>query len=302
MKTGIMNFRFKESFVTGAKSAGQVFIVAFALLTMPGCKQDKNKSGPFSSAKQGTNQPRELKKAVLQSKSGEASFEEMEAQVQEDTQKGRYTSAAQWIEKIIRRYPEADNIVDYRYKLAESYFMAKKYLVASEAYLGFARLYPNDEREHDARFLALTAKYNYSKGMSIECDSTETRDVMGMCQAMLSDESMADKHTEIASIMKHCDERLLNKEVTIFDSYLRRGKHDAAKKRLEKVKSEYLTKNEELEPRVIFLECKLAKSSENEEKANELLEALTEKHPESKFTRMASGYMNAGAISDFVFG
>lgn len=298
-----MNFKLKGfkmgSFLTIAKAS----LMIFALAVAPGCKKEKEKTGPFISAKKdNSNQPRELKKAVLQNKSGEATLEEMDAMVKEDTEKGRYTSAAQWLEKIIRRYPEHEKIIDYRYKLAESYFMAKKYLMASEAYLGFARLYPTDSREQDARFLALSAKYNFSKSMSVECDSTETREVMSMCEKMLSDESMADKYTEIASIMKHCNERMLNKEVTIFDSYLRRGKVEAAKKRLEKVKSEYLTKNEELEPRVMFLECRLARNSNNEDKANDLLEILTEKHPESKFTRMASGYMNSGPASEFVFG
>lgn len=285
------------------------FLLGLSLLVfLPACKHGKEdaqkpvKKG-VSQAHKRAEKSRELKKGVLQTQSGEATLEEMLEQIELDCEKNQYFSAAQWLEKIIRRYPENPKIVEYRYKLAESYFLAKKYLLASEAFSTFAKFYPADEREADARYFALMSKYNFSKSFSVECDSSSTKEVVEMCGALLADESMTDRKGEILTILNHCDERLLNKEVAVFDSYLRRKKFDSAEVKLGKIKSEFLAKNTTLEPRIVFLECKLAKKTNDLTNAQACLDLLVEKYPESKFTRMANGVVNTdiGLVSELFF-
>jgi outer membrane assembly lipoprotein YfiO len=286
------------------ESALKFTVLAGILLLMSGCMEKyKAKVMPNPKKTRATKaEPRELKQGVLQTESGEASFDEMVAQVEFDVQKGHYLAAAQWLDKLIRRYPEHPSIPEFKYKRAECCFLGKKYLLASEAYDGFAKLYPSDPREKDARFLALSSLYNHTKSFSVDCDSTDTRDVIGRCNEMLQDESMAEKHKQVAAIMKHCQDRLLNKEVAVFDSYVRRKKIDSAAKRLEKIKTEHLAHNQQIEPRVVYLECKLASVAQDENKAKECLELLEEKYPDSKYTRMASGYANSGTLANAIFG
>lgn len=302
------NFFSRDFYNKGSILARLLF--GFSLLVfLSACKHGKDDSQTkplkkgVSREHKKAEKSRELKKGILQTQAGEATLDEMLEQVDLDTEKGQYFSAAQWLEKIIRRYPENAKVVEYRYKLAESYFLAKKYQLASEAFSSFAKFYPADEREGDARYFALMSKYNYSKSFSVECDSTPTKEVSEMCSALLADESMIDRKNEILAILNHCDERLLNKEVAVFDSYLRRKKFDSAEVKLGKIKSDFLAKNSTLEPRIVYLECKLAKKTNDLTNAQACLDQLLEKYPDSRFTRMASGVVNTdiGLVSELFF-
>lgn len=293
-------------------TVGRLFLAFAALICLAGCLGQKgSKEGALPKVskkdiKQANITPvkNDLKKGVLQTASGEATLEEMIEQINLETEKGQHAAAAQWLEKVIRRYPENPKLVDYRYKLAESYFLAKKYPLAAEAFLTFSKFYPADPREADARYFALMSKYNYSKSFSVECDSSITKEVVELGEKLLADESMFSRKEEIILVLNHCGERLLNKEVAVFDSYLRRGKFDAAEVKLDKIKSEYLAKNKTIEPRVVYLECKLAKKTNDSKAAQSCLDLLLEKYPESKFTRMASGLVSTdiGIVSELILG
>jgi outer membrane protein assembly factor BamD (BamD/ComL family) len=153
------------------------------------------------------------------------------------------------------------------------------------------RLYPGDSREQEAKFLSLTALYNYSKSIAVECDSSETNNVISMCKKLLNDEGMSNKNEQIAAILKHCQERLINKDVAVFESYVRRDKLEAAATRLAKIKDAYNEQAQELAPRIAYLECKLASAANNDAKARECLELLEDQYAESKYAKMAASYV-----------
>lgn len=302
----------KQNSLEKIKSLLKLTLLGSLLLGLSGCM--KQQEGPAKPKKQTQKSKKsnksdvtpapakEIKKGMLQSESGEATFEEIVAQIEFDVQKSHYLSAVQWLDKVIRRYPEHPDLAEFKYKRAECCFLGKKFMLASEAYDNFATLYPSDPRAKEAKFLALSSLYNYTKNFSVDCDSTGTKNVIEACNKMLGDESMTEKHKQVTSIMKHCQERLLNKEVAIFDSYVRRKKFDSASKRLEKIKSEYLAENKQLEPRIVFLECKLASANQDEAKVKNCLEILEEQFSDSKYTKMASGYVNAGTFASAIYG
>lgn len=282
----------------------KLFAIAGLILILPAC--DKTKSSSIKSTAKNkvaqTSKAKELKRGLMQADAGEATFDEMVAQIEFDVQKGHYLSAAQWLDKIIRRYPENPQIVEFKYKRAECCFLGKKYMLASEAYDNFAKLYPNDPREKEAKFLALSSLYNHTKNFSVDCDSSMTKEVINACNKMLQEESMTEKHKQVASIMKHCQDRLLNKEVAVFDSFIRRKNFDSASRRLEKIKAEHLAGNQQLEPRLVYLECKLAAATKNEDKAKNCLDILEEQFSDSKYAKMASSYINSGSLASVIYG
>ncbi len=283
----------------------QASVVMLLLVFFSGCKRGGGGSLAVlkkSLAGKSSLKEKEDQKEVWQPNSSEMNFDDMLAQAEFDFGRGHYLSAAEWYQKLIRKYPESERLADFKFREAECYFLGRKYKLASDTYKDFVSLFPSDLRVNKARFMALESYYNHAISVPVDCDSSDTRVVIDMCKDLLADETMAEMHKDVAVIMKHCRDRLLNKDVAVFDSYVRRGKFQSAKNRLEKIKSEYLSKDEGLKPRVIFLECKLAKSSADENRAQRCLDILTEKYPDSKYAKMAMGYMNAGSLANVIFG
>ena len=92
---------------------------------------------------------------------------------------------------------------------------------------------------------------------------------------------------DVLDIKRTCEQRLIDKEVHICNSYMHDGKYQSARNRLKGLRQEWLVEYEDLEPRLLYLEGKLAKKEHDDQSMQERVMVLVEKYPDSSFTRMA---------------
>jgi outer membrane protein assembly factor BamD len=193
--------------------------------------------------------------------------------------------AIDYLQEVVARFPDKQNIATYKMLLAELLFKDKQYPAAQELYEHFNNYYPGDKQAEYAKYRSITSKFNQT--LRADCDQTDTEDTLKLCDEYLENKSFQKYKKEIIDIHTTCENRLVDKEIYVFDFYIHEGKYDAARNRLKHLKETYLVKNELLEPRILFLECKLAKKEKDHATVKKMLDTLTNKFPESQFTRMA---------------
>lgn len=201
------------------------------------------------------------------------------------------------IEKLIATYPDNPKVPEYKLQLADYHLKEGQFAPAFERYQQFCRLYPAHEKVEYARHHAILAKFYQTLKISSDCDSSDTEETIKMCDAYLNDNAMRGNRNDITDIRNTCEDRLIDKEVHVFNAYLRRGKYQSAQNRLDNLKKNYLPKDQSLSPRLLYLECKLAQQQNQADTAMKNFETLVSQFPDSQFTRMAEGLLNRRAFA-----
>lgn len=224
-----------------------------------------------------------------QKKKEEMSFEELRKKTFACLEKKRNDEAAEYLEQIIAQNPDRSDIARYKLLLAEVYFKTGKYPSAFELYDHYNQFYPADTRAEYAKYRSILSKFYQT--LRTDCDQTQTEETTKLCQEYLDNSSYKKYATDVADINKTCQHKLVDKEVYVFNFYLKQGEYEAAKGRLHHIREAFLNKNPHLEARLLYLESQLAQKQKNLALVKENLEKLSAQFPESQFTPMTQALL-----------
>jgi len=205
-------------------------------------------------------------------------------------EKKKYDDAITHLETLIARFPDNPNVGKYKMLLAELYFKREEYPSAQELYEHYNQFYPSDTSAEYAKYKSLLAMHYQT--LRSECDQTETEETVRLCNEYLQNNQYTKYRKDVLDIKKTCTDKLIDKEVYVFNFYLKQDQFDAAHSRLKSLKDKYLAANKSIEPRLLYLETKLAQREKNKKVLHERLDLLMQKYPESQFTQMAQGLIS----------
>ncbi|KKQ49267.1 MAG: Outer membrane assembly lipoprotein YfiO [candidate division TM6 bacterium GW2011_GWF2_38_10] len=230
-----------------------------------------------------------------QKKQEAPTFDELRTKALAFVKQKKHDLAAEYLEKIIVQNPDRTDIAKYKLLLAEVYFKEGKYPSAYELYDHYSSFYPSDKRAEYAKYQSILSKFYQT--LRTDCDQTQTEETIKLCKEYLEYPSFNAYSNDVKDIHKTCESKLIDKELYVFNFYLRKGELDAAKKRLTHVKTMYLTSNPALEARLLYLESQLAQKQHNIALVKENMNVLATKFPQSQFTHMAQALLHKQTFS-----
>ncbi|MCK4650726.1 outer membrane protein assembly factor BamD [Candidatus Babeliales bacterium] len=202
--------------------------------------------------------------------------------------------AVEYLEQLVASNPDKQNISEYKLMLADLYFNVGNLPSSYQLYEHYKEFYPSDIKAEFATYRAILSKFYQT--LRFECDQTDTHKTINLCEEYEKNLLYNQYRKDVIDIRNTCESKLIDKEVYVFNTYLKKGKKtgkfEAAKNRLKYLRDEYFSKNSAFEARLTFLECKLAKAQNNENLLKEKVEVLVSKYPNSTFTNRAQRLIN----------
>lgn len=217
-------------------------------------------------------------------------FEELRENSGMLLKKQNHAEAAEILEETITRHPDRPDIHKFKIILADVYFKLERYQLAYQMYQNYAQQYPSHTRAEYAKYQAVLSKFYQT--LKIDCDQTLTNETIAACKEYAAQPYFKKYLQDVIDIQNTCEHKLINKEIYVFNFYLNQDKTDAARNRLNHIKSTFLSQKPSLEARLCYLECKLAQKINDKKSIQENLALLTERYPSSPFTRMTQDLIN----------
>lgn len=155
----------------------------------------------------------------------------------QEYQKGRYTQAIEYFQKLTDEYPLSELAVLAKIGIGDSHFSIKEYPEAARVYNEFIFLHPNNEYLPYAMYQLGLCHYNQLQ--EIDRDQTETLKAKIQFESLITrfPESkfsfLAQKH------LKESNKRLAEREFYVGLYYFDRKNFQAAIKRFELIKRDY---------------------------------------------------------------
>ncbi|MFH1831368.1 MAG: outer membrane protein assembly factor BamD [bacterium] len=218
------------------------------------------------------------------------SFEDLKKNALTLLEQKKYEKASEYIEKMVSRFPDHAETHKHKLILADTYFKMGHYPSAEKLYTHYATYYPSDQKAEYSQYRAIRSQFYQT--LRLDCDQTATEDTINLCKTYRNIPTYAKYLKDVVDIQSTCEHKLINKEIYVYNFYLRKKKYDAAQNRLAYLRSNYVPKKKSLEPRILYLECKLAQKQKNKKILDEKLEQLATQHPESQYTRMAQSLIS----------
>ena len=206
--------------------------------------------------------------------------------------KKKNSDAIEHLEQLIAQYPENQDIFEYKFALADLYLKLGRLEEAYNLYKHYTRFYPSETRTEEAHYKSILSKFYQTLKVSKNCDDTDTRKTLERCKEYLNNEHFENYRSDVRDISYTCERRLIDKEIYVFNTYLRRKKYQSAKNRIAYLRTMFLEKHPSLEAQILFLESKLAHKQNDGDLAKEKVEDLFDKYPESRFTKMAQNFVS----------
>lgn len=203
--------------------------------------------------------------------------------------KHKQSSAIPYIEELVTRFPDHQNISKYRMLLAELHFKEGNYALAKELYENFCQFYPADKQAEYAKHKAILS--SFYQALPSDCDQTYTEETVKQCNEYLANPALTKYRKDVQDILTSSQERLTEKEIYVFNFYLGRKQFDAARSRLKHIREKFAA-NKALEPRLLYLEYKLAAKEKKRNEALVCMNKLEKDYPSSAFTTMAHSLHN----------
>ncbi|MBU4269687.1 outer membrane protein assembly factor BamD [Candidatus Dependentiae bacterium] len=225
--------------------------------------------------------------AKEEKKTEDLSFDELKQKTLASLKEKKYKEALQPLEVMVAQHAEKDDLSEYKLMLADSYFNTGNLPSAFQMYEHFKDFYPSDKQAEYAYYQAIKSKFYQT--LKIDCDQSDTQETINLCKDYLRNPSYSKYKNDIEDIEHTCQRKLIDKEVYVYNFYLKKGKLKSAKNRLTYLKENYLDKDTNLNPRLLYLEAKLAQKEKDNDTLGKKVEQLMEQYPESPFTRMAQG-------------
>ncbi len=207
-----------------------------------------------------------------------------------------HETAIEYLEQIVALHSERTDIAKYKMLLAETYLKDGNHTAAHEMFEHFNQFYPSDKLAEYSKYKSILSKFYQT--LRTDCDQTPTEETIKLCKNYLNTSEYKQYSKDIEDIKRTCTQKLIDKEIYVFDFYMSKQQYDAARKRIDFLKATYLCENQELEPRILFLECKLAKQQKQSDLLNNNLVTLASKYPDSQYTSMGQALV---ARNNFIF-
>lgn len=224
-----------------------------------------------------------------QKKKEEMTFDELRHKAFACLEKNHRDDAAEYLEQIIAQHPDRSDVAKYKLLLAEVYFKTGKYPSAFELYDHYNQFYPSDARAEYAKYRSVLAKFYQT--LRSDCDQSQTEETVKLCQEYLDVPTYKKYANDVTDINKTCEHKLVDKEIYVFNFYLKQGEYEAASGRLKHLREAFLPKNQALDARMLYLESQLAQKQKNLALVKENLEKLSNQYPDSQFTPMTQALM-----------
>jgi outer membrane assembly lipoprotein YfiO len=224
-----------------------------------------------------------------QKRKEEMTFEELSRKALACLQKKHRDEAAEYLELIIAQHPDRTDIATYKLLLAEVYFKDGKYPSAFELFDHYNQFYPADARAEYAKYRSILAKFYQT--LRADCDQTQTAATAALCKEYLAFPAYKKYTNDVYDIKKTCERKLIDKEVYVFNFYLKQGEYEAAKGRLKHLRTNYLSENQALEARLLYLESQLAQKQKNLALVKENIAKLETNYRESPFVPMTQALL-----------
>jgi outer membrane assembly lipoprotein YfiO len=236
-------------------------LAALALCSMliSGCKQQKGKE--------------------------DMSLDELSTNAKTAISQKKQDKAIGYLEEIVARFKDSTKISKYKMLLAELYFENANYLAAQDLYENFNQFYPADHRAEYAKYKSVMARFYQT--LNPDLDQVATDATLALCQEYLANPSYAKYRTDVQDIIKTCHNKLIEKEVYVFNYYLKQGKYEAAKGRIKYLRERFVRVQTDLEPRLLYLEAKLAKDQHLKQEVKDIAATIAKTYPKSQYTQMA---------------
>lgn len=137
-----------------------------------------------------------------------------------------YNEAANAFETVTRLGRGTNYGQESQYYLAESYYNARRYLLAASEYDRFVSLYPQDQRRQDAEFKAAMSYYHQSPRYKL--DQTSTRRAIERFQLFNNRFPDSPLVTEAAEKIDELRNKLARKSYEAAQFYVRTDRYKAA--------------------------------------------------------------------------
>ncbi|MFH0898500.1 MAG: outer membrane protein assembly factor BamD [bacterium] len=222
----------------------------------------------------------------------EMGFDELKKNALVGLEQKKYDRAAEYLEKIVSKFPEHPDTPQHKLTLADTYFKMENYPSAERLYSHYSNYYPSDLKAEYAQYKAIRAQFYQT--LRTDCDQTSTEQTISLCKRYRENPTFTKYGKDVQEIQNTCEHKLINKEIYVYNFYLKHKEYAAAQGRLNYLKDNYLTQKKSLEPRVLYLECKLAQKQKKATILEEKLEQLVSKYPKSQYTRMAQSLATRG--------
>jgi outer membrane protein assembly factor BamD len=221
----------------------------------------------------------------------ELTFKELKSNAQVALKNKDYREAAEMLETIIARFSDHADIAKYKLALAQLYDKEERYPSSYELYSHYSKFYPGDINAETAKYRAIMAKFNQT--LRDDCDQTATTEALNLCNEYLQNNSNQKYAKKVKDVQHTCQNKLINKEIYVFNFYLKRGKYESANSRLAHLEKEFLPKDKSLEARLLYLKCQLAQKTKKSEILKENLSRLATDYPETRYAHMAQALTSA---------
>ncbi len=212
-------------------------------------------------------------------------FNELKKETLSALKESQHKNAIKPLEAMVAQHSEKQEIGKYKLLLADSYFNTGDLPSAYQMYDHFTDFYPSDKHAEYATYQALRTKFYQT--LRVDCDQTETEYAINLCKRYLKNGEYNKYQKDVEDIQYTCERKLIDKEVYVYNFYLRKKKFKSARNRLAYLKDNFLEKDANLNPRILFLEAKLAQKEKDSPTLTDKIEKLMDDYPESHFTRMA---------------
>lgn len=229
----------------------------------------------------------------------EMGFAELKTQALASISKKKDEDAIVYLERLVAEYPENQDIFEYKFMLADLYLKVGRLDAAYKLYKNYTRLYPSEKRAEEAHYKSILSKFYQTLKISKDCDDSDTHTTLKQCKGYLSNTLFHQYRSDVRDIQYTCERRLVDKEVYVFNTYLRRKKFQSAKNRIDYLRKNFLEKIPSLEAQILYLESKLAYKQKDQGIVKEKIETLFEKYPESRFTKMAHSMVSSKRTFQF---
>ncbi|MGD1997291.1 MAG: outer membrane protein assembly factor BamD [Candidatus Dependentiae bacterium] len=196
-----------------------------------------------------------------------------------------YDHTLQLIGNFLNDHTQSKHEQSLRLMMADVLYEQESYHAAYDAYRSYEQNYPASPRAEYAAYKAAHAKFNQAN--RIECDSTPTEETVLLCQEYKARSDYQQYRRQIEDLENTCQQRLVDKEFYVANTYMTQQRFASARKRLEQIEEKFDLDLFGGADKLNFYKAKLAKQENNTEALAALIGEMEVAHPQSKFTAMA---------------
>lgn len=140
--------------------------------------------------------------------------------------KKKYRFAQQLYEDLFPVYKGSNRFEDIHYKFAYCAYYLKDYISAESLFKSFLEYFPNSAKAEEIDYMHAYCYYKQSPRP--ELDQTNTTKAMGQMQTFINTHPGSERNKEAQEIIAHCYQKLITKDYKSAELYYNVGQYKAA--------------------------------------------------------------------------